>query len=194
MGESGDPCCARTFEPGCCPSCFYLVLTLSLVKHRIGRDRHPVLAHRPRAPTWCSAVSCPRGILPSNPLYERESDLLRSGHWFAANRLLRSRSYIVALCFVAPLLACSQEKELQNSAGNERHGRDKERGECIPYAGKLPVETDIAVTGMIPDGDYRLFRPLQQQCRKAHRTYQYTLSNKQTGISPPLLPAVHDSA
>jgi hypothetical protein len=54
-----------------------------------------------------------------------------------------------------------------------------------PTRASCQWRVNIAVTGMIPDGDYRLFRPLQQQRRKAHRTYQYTLSNKQTGIPLP---------
>jgi hypothetical protein len=58
---------------------------------------------------------------------------------------------------VGPLLAYSQEKELPETPQETSAMAEARSGVTVSPPGKLPVESDIAVRGMIPDGDYRLF-------------------------------------
>jgi Lipid A 3-O-deacylase (PagL) len=95
--------------------------------------------------------------LPRNRVCECASNLWRSGGGFAANRRRDSIFCLVALCLAASHLAYSQETALPEDPQKASALVETGTGVILSHPGKLPVESDIAIMGMIPDGDYRLF-------------------------------------
>ncbi len=86
------------------------------------------------------------------------------GRWRSERRLdcnYRSNclSILTALCLLAPLVALSQEVETSalTSAPPWSITAEADTGITKVPPVKQPVASEIAVTGMIPDGDYRLF-------------------------------------
>jgi hypothetical protein len=92
----------------------------------------------------------PGDALPSNRVCESAFAVWRKGRCFACNFHLHGLSILPALCLLVPPLAYSQETAATTVT-------ETETGVTQKPPGKQPVASEIAVTGMIPDGDYRLF-------------------------------------
>jgi hypothetical protein len=104
--------------------------------------------------------------LPSNRVCESAFALWSRQRCFAGNFRLDYLSILAAFCLLAPALARSQETEaavvtktpLVTKTTVEANTPAEAVIRVTPKpSGKQPVESEIAITGMIPAGDYRLY-------------------------------------
>jgi hypothetical protein len=116
--------------------------------------------------------------LPSNRVCESVFGPWRRECRFAGNFRLNCLSILAVLCFLAPRLACSQETEtapvtnipaatntppvtntpaVMNAPLEINAPAETGSGVTRVPPAKQPVASEIAVTGMIPYGDYRLY-------------------------------------
>jgi hypothetical protein len=104
--------------------------------------------------------------VPSNRVCESAFALWSSERCAAGNLRPNCLAILVALCLLAPQLARSQETEapaatntlpVTNTPVDAKTPEEKETRITPKPPGKRPVESEIAVTGMIPAGDYRLY-------------------------------------
>jgi hypothetical protein len=101
--------------------------------------------------------------LPSNRVSESVFALRSSERWFTGNFRLNCISILAALCLLGSQLAYSQEAKttvvanppLVTSTTVDANTPAEAVIRVPPKpSGKQPIESEIAVTGMIPAGDY----------------------------------------
>ena len=97
--------------------------------------------------------------MPSNRVCESAFALWSSERCVAGNFRPNCLSILAALCLLAPQLAHSQEADtvVTNTTVETNTPAETDSGVIRMPAAKRPVASEIAVTGMIPAGDYRLY-------------------------------------
>ena len=105
-------------------------------------------------------------LLPSDRVCESVIAGWRSKGRFAGNFRLNCGFFLAAFCLFGPQLAHSQETPtplpaeaplVTNTSAETDTAADTAAGVIKPPPAKQPVESEIAVTGMVPYGDYRLY-------------------------------------
>jgi hypothetical protein len=102
--------------------------------------------------------------LPSNRVFESVFALRSRKRYFAGNLCLDLICFLPVFCLIAPRFAYSQEAKtsvVTNTPLVTSATADTNADAVLPVtpkpSGKQPVESEIAITGMIPAGDYRLY-------------------------------------